>query len=329
MIRLVLAAVAVSATCGPKPAPMPWDVQHVDAGYAEDGGVLVAGPGGPDCRPCETWGAVELRGPLPSLIDELSGLAASRRLPGVIYAHNDSGDTARLFALDTFGRLLAELRLPGAQAVDWEDMAAGPCDDGTPCLFLGDIGDNLRQRTSYTVYRVAEPAALPGPNELPELSLKFDRLPFVYPGGERHNAETLLSHPQTGDLYVVTKETAGRPSRVYRFPRPMTPGTTMTLIELGSASVPQPTDVLVTGGAIHPCGSSVLLRLYNRIVELRETPADAGVETAFNSPPVEVPSPIDEPQGEAITWGPDGQSYFTASEHTGQSLHRVQCVRAP
>ncbi len=330
-IALVLAGIAASATCGPRPAPMPWDVQHVDAGSEWDGGEDGGLPplARPDCRPCETWGAVEIRGPLPGQLDELSGLAVSAKQPGVVFAHNDSGDSPRLFALDSFGRLLAELRLPGAQAVDWEDMAAGPCGNGQRCLFLGDIGDNLRQRTSYTLYRVLEPLVPTDPQaQAAELSLPFDRLPFIYPNNERHNAETLLVHPVTGEVYIVTKETAGTPSRVFRFPSPLTPEAQMTLIDLGPASVPQPSDVLVTGGAIHPCGGSVLLRLYNRVVELRAAP-DAGFETVFRAAPVEAPSAIDEPQGEAVTWGVDGQSYFTASEHTGQSLHRVQCVRSP
>ncbi|MBL8957229.1 MAG: hypothetical protein JNK82_41025 [Myxococcaceae bacterium] len=322
-----LVTIAASATCGPRPATMPWEVQHFDAGTADGGAPvsLVA-----DCTPCETWGAVEIRGPLPSQLDELSGLAASAAHPGVIYAHNDSGDSPRLFALDTFGRLLAELKLSGAQAIDWEDMALGPCDSDAraPCLFLADIGDNLRRRGTYTVYRAREPALPIGADQTPELNLPFDRLPFIYPNGERNNAETLLSHPATGALYVVSKGIAGQPSRVFRFPTPLTPDVTVTLVEVGPLSVPEPTDILVTGGDIHPCGTSLLVRMYNRAVELREVP-DAGFETTFTTRARDVPTAIDEPQGEAITWGPDGQSYFTASEHTGQSLHRVQCVRAP
>jgi hypothetical protein len=68
--------------------------------------------------------------------------------------------------------------------------------------------------------------------------------------------------------------------------------------------------------------------MYNRNVVLRAT-GDAGFETAFTAAPLDVPTAIDEPQGEAIAWGADGQSFFTASEMTGQSLHRVQCARTP
>lgn len=319
---------AVSATCGPRPVYQPLPAPELDGGSLEDGGVMVIGP---DCRRCEQWGGVEVLAPLPMVLDELSGLAVSSAMPGVIYAHNDSGDTARLFAMSLRGVLLAELKLPGATAVDWEDMALARCDTGF-CLYLADIGDNLRQRVSYTVYRAREPdlrEVLAERVAAPiAVDLGFDALPFVYPNGERHNAEVFLAHPTTGELYILTKEVTAKHGRVFKFPRPLTPGQTATLIDLGNASIPSSTDSLATGGDIHPCGDSLLVRMYNRNVELRAAP-DAGFETAFTAEPIEVPMAMDEPQGEAIAWGLDGQSYFTASESTGQSLHRVQCVGAP
>ena len=54
---------------------------------------------------------------------ELSGLVLSRSQPGVLWAHNDSGDRARVFALRPNGSVLADLDVPGAEAVDWEDIA--------------------------------------------------------------------------------------------------------------------------------------------------------------------------------------------------------------
>jgi hypothetical protein len=326
---LFLLAITASGTCGQRPDPFGVDIPHPDAGE-DDGGIPAA-----DCTPCTAWDQVEVMGPLPSALDELSGLVASRAMPGVLYTHNDSGDVPRFFALSFFGQELAELRLVGAEAIDWEDIALGPCTaDGVTCVFLGDIGDNLKQRTSYTVYRVREPdlRALVSSSNLTEpldLQVQYEALPFVYPGSMRHNAETLLAHPRTGDLYVITKETTGTQSEVFKFPRPFTPGQQVTLIDLGPLGLPAVGDSPLTGGDIHPCGDALLLRLYNRNVELRAAP-DAGFETAFSAAPNEVPTAIDEPQGEAIAWGSDGQSYFTASEHTAQMLHRVRCLpRAP
>ena len=58
--------------------------------------------------------------------------------------------------------------MSGATAVDWEDIAAGPGPvSGVAYLYLADIGDNAKARTSVQVYRVREPlvnpSVAPGP----------------------------------------------------------------------------------------------------------------------------------------------------------------------
>src|SRR5690348_5947993 len=85
---------------------------------------------------------------------ELSGLVLSRRRPGVLWTHNDSGDAPRLLAVRASGRLVGDVAVTGASAIDWEDIAIR---GGT--LYVGDIGDNKRSRPEVVVYRVPEPAA--------------------------------------------------------------------------------------------------------------------------------------------------------------------------
>src|SRR5262245_45881211 len=87
---------------------------------------------------------------LPDL-PEASGLAASRRNPGVLWTHNDSGDPF-VFAITSTGGVKGRVRVTGAQVWDWEDIAVGPCPKGT-CLYIADIGDNDRRRRSVTIYR--------------------------------------------------------------------------------------------------------------------------------------------------------------------------------
>src|SRR5438132_1842689 len=59
-------------------------------------------------------------------LTELSGLALGHRSPGVLYAQNDSGAAAEFYALDArTGTVLAVCRVPGAQNIDWEDLATG------------------------------------------------------------------------------------------------------------------------------------------------------------------------------------------------------------
>jgi hypothetical protein len=64
-------------------------------------------------RPDDSVGpCVVVHGPamLPE-IPEASGLAVSRRDPGLLWSHNDSGNAAVLFALDTAGTLRGHVRV--------------------------------------------------------------------------------------------------------------------------------------------------------------------------------------------------------------------------
>lgn len=89
---------------------------------------------------------------------ETSGLAVSAENSGTLWANNDSGDIARVFAISPAGALLGIYPLTGATAVDWEDLAIGPGPEPrTPYLYAGDIGDNAEARPNIVVYRVAEP----------------------------------------------------------------------------------------------------------------------------------------------------------------------------
>jgi hypothetical protein len=245
----------------------------------------------------------------PALV-ELSGLVASRAHPGVLYAHNDSGDTARFFAISTSGAPLGEFTLDGGSAHDWEDIGLGPCPTGT-CVFLGDIGDNNTVRTDYAVYRVPEPAvaADAGVGVTP---VTWERLPYAYPGGAKHNCESLFVHPVTGRIYLITKELGGNPSHVYRFPEPLTPGVEATLVDVAPLTVPTASDNALTAADVNPCGTAVLLRMYNRMVELR-LPDGADFETIFAQTPIEVPH-ANEPQGESVAYSFDGRAYFSSTE---------------
>ena len=104
-----------------------------DAGADGAGDAADTGVG---CNACSAYTAPSVSGNVANaLVTELSGIAASRAHPGVFYAHNDSGDSARFFAFDASGNTIGEFVLQGITAVDWEDMALGPCPAGS-CLFL-------------------------------------------------------------------------------------------------------------------------------------------------------------------------------------------------
>ncbi len=285
-MRLSLVALIFFAACTPKPAdPL---MPEIDAG--------------PSCG-CRSWTMALDAGVLEAPLVELSGLVASRSRPGVLYAHNDSGDSARFFAIEN-GVVLQTFNLDGATARDWEDLALGPCPSGT-CVYLGDIGDNGFVRTDYAIYRVPEPTPA-------TTTVTWERFPYEFPNGDKHNAETIFMNAQSGVLYLVTKENTGK-SAVYRFPLPFDATKTAVLEHVAELPVPASGDNRLTGGDVNVCGTGVLLRMYNRLVEFRLPDGATNFEDIFAVAPVSVPVAPEE-QGEAVAYGIDGRTYFTASE---------------
>ena len=226
--------------------------------------------------------------------------------------NNDSGDGPRFFAVDLAGHDLGSYEVTGARAIDWEDIAVGPCPEGS-CVFLGDIGDNRAERASYVVYRVPEPASVAqGAHEIAGVAL-----PFRYPDGS-HDAETLLVDG-AGDIHVVTKGAGS--ATVYRFPRPHLPGTSATLEKLATAATPSGSP-LVTAGAL--AGGRLLLRTYSSVWLYEIGGAGLG---GVGQPACMLPAPP-EAQGEAIAWYGDA-SYLTIGEGRSSAIYRVSCVSLP
>jgi hypothetical protein len=288
------------------------------AGCAQEGGgraqAAVAVAGCPVCSRPQGIGAV-----LSAAVIEASGLAVSATYADVLYTHNDSGDVPRFFAMTRTGGDLGGIVVTGAGQIDWEDMAVGPCAGGAgSCLYFADFGDNMMQRAVYALYRTPEPAKIG--SGVPHEPLLAEIFPFMYPDGSR-NAETLLVHPATGAVTVLTKVHQGA-SPVFEVPMPLTPGRAATLIRAGEIAPPAGMP-RYTGGAVHPKGRGVLLRTYTNLLfhPMREGET---VAQALAGAPCEVPV-ADEAQGETVAWLPSGDAYITLSEGEGATIYRVTC----
>ncbi|WP_162932598.1 esterase-like activity of phytase family protein [Solimonas sp. K1W22B-7] len=176
---------------------------HALAGLLLLGGALAA------ARAADPAGSFELLTRIGDVeLPELSGLAASRRWPGIYWAHNDSGGAPRLFAFNRRGEVIARVDVEGAEAIDWEDIALYER-DGRSWLAIGDIGDNLAWRSTVTVYLVPEP-------ELDASRVAVQRrIEFRYPGGPR-DAEGLAVDGEGGRILVAEKGFA--PAGLYSLP---------------------------------------------------------------------------------------------------------------
>jgi hypothetical protein len=255
---------------------------------------------------------------------EVSGIAPSRTAPGLWWAHNDSGDQARLYVIDSGGKLLGSFTVTGAKNRDWEDLASGPGRDGGAALYLADIGDNDRARDDLVIYRVREPDLARG--VISGATEPAEAFPFRYPDG-RHDAEAMFVDPASGRIYLVTK-TQRKACAVYRFPLPLRAGVRVTLEAVTGGAISELARLrLVTGAAAAPDGSRVVIRTYFSAVELARA-ADQPFEAIFDAEPRLVNIPI-ERQGEAITYALDGQSLITTSEKLPAPIYQIKVMSAP
>ncbi|MDQ1631990.1 MAG: hypothetical protein QOC80_1962 [Frankiaceae bacterium] len=257
------------------------------------------------------------------MINESSGLAVSTRDPSRLWTHNDSGDTARIFALGAPRKdrcpTLGVVRLAGVDAFDAEDLAAGP----GHTLWLADIGDNIGQRSRIVLDRVVEPETISGEVEVPAARFRFS-----YPD-EPHDAEAVLVAP-SGQVVVVTKGSTSKP-RIYAAPgRPATPGTSappaaVPLIGHGELNAPGAggTFSAITGGAVSPDGRLVVLRTYLGAY-LYPVVGDDLVGALLAAPrSVSLPP---QPQGESVAFTTDGRALLVSSEGVDSPVLRIPLV---
>lgn len=244
--------------------------------------------------PCRASGALVRIPDLP----EASGVAVSRRSPGRLWAHNDSGE-AVLVALDTEGSVTGRVRVSGMKIDDWEAVAVGACPGGS-CIYIADIGDNEAERERITIHRVPEPS-----NE-DSIAVK-DTFHATYPDGA-HDAETLLVAPD-GGLFIVTK---GETDAVglYRFPRELRPGATHQLERVGKprASGKASKTERITDGAVSPDGTWVILRTGQSFALHPSADLFAGNWTDAGRVDLKA---IGEAQGEGVAIAADGTVYLT------------------
>ena len=207
---------------------------------------------------------------------ESSGLVAA---DGLLLTTNDSGDSGRVFAVGPEGRTVG-VTTWADEPTDVEALApAGPGQ-----VWVGDIGDNPGSRGSVSVARVpVGRGAIDARTEVADATYEL-----VYPGGAR-DAETLLSHPRTGRLYVASKSFFG--GALYEAPARLDPDAPNELREVGGV-LP-----IATDGAFWPDGRHLVVRGYaDAVVYAWPSLAEVGE--------LELP---DQPQGEGIAVTDDGR----------------------
>ena len=152
-------------------------------------------------------------------ISEISGIVQSHTYPGTYWVHNDSGNSASLFAINAtagviFPPFLDEVKIGReehpqnwqgvsvfvAANQDWEDIAIA---DGL--IYLADMGNNGNARRDLGVYVIREP----NPRAITDARpLRY--MPLEYPDQQRYPAKQWHFDCESlfvddGVLYFITK----------------------------------------------------------------------------------------------------------------------------
>lgn len=225
-------------------------------------------------------------------IAESSGLAASRAHPGIAYTINDSGDVARIFAVDiASGAVVGVTTVEKATWYDAEAMAlwAGK-------IWVADVGSNRGAGEQRALYVLDEPGA--GNHRV-----TADRYPVKLDGGE-----------------VEIEAMAVVPGRVYLFSKGWPNGFTFLLTGKPSKTEPNvarflnlSTPAWTTDATVTADGRYALVRGAVQ-VEVRDMRTWKLVH-ADVIPMLQ--------QGETITMEASGTSYLIGSEGAESPLVRI------
>lgn len=237
-------------------------------------------------------------------IDEASGIVCGIANDSYFWVHNDSGDEARIFLLDSAANHQATYYLAGVEARDWEDMATMQI-AGKNYLLVGDIGDNLSWHPTIQVHRFEEPPyrSVQTVDTIPQKNITTYTL--KYADGPR-DAESMFFDPIDQKLYIISKRDLR--AGIYETQLPAE-STSDTLVLKRKASIPY---TFITSADIATDGSEVLVKNLLNVYYWKRRPGESIVHM-FKRQGLMQPYTA-EPQGEAITFARDGKGYYTTSE---------------
>ena len=225
-------------------------------------------------------------------IFESSGLVDLGSLMATV---NDSGDTSRVFVLDPESGETVGVTDFDTEVTDVEALApAGPRE-----VYVGDIGDNDRERDEVVVHRV--PVGR-GERDVDPASFRL-----AYPDGP-HDAESLFAD-RAGRLHLITKSFRG--GTVYRAPKRLDPSGVNVLEPVGRVRG------YVTDAAALRGGRYLLVRSLQQA-------------TVYAMPDLEPVGSFAlpwQPQGEGVSVGPDGRIRIS-TEGAGTPVYEVELPAA-
>jgi len=247
-------------------------------------------------------------------VNESSGLACSRRNPGLFWTHNDSGDDARIYLFDSKGRDLGACVLAGVRAWDWEDIASFTW-QGKHYLLLGDVGNNGLAAPVQILHLVEEPPIDRQQGVTVREVPVVQTIQYSYEDDHR-DCEAVAVDPTDRKIFLVAKHYDVKCS-VYTLDWPENdPEKVRVARRIATSKVP-----LVTAMDVSPDGRRAVLATYWNAYEF-ERKENEDWAVAFSRDPREIRMPL-RIQGESICYGPDGRTIYLTSEKLPTPLWEV------
>ncbi|BDS15345.1 T9SS type A sorting domain-containing protein [Aureispira anguillae] len=138
---------------------------------------------------------------LPSALSENSGMLISNE--NAIWLHNDGGDSAKLYRIDTFGTILKTIVVTNATNVDWEDITY----DNHGNVYIGDFGNNANARQDLKVYKIPHPDSIVGTTVTAEtIHYSYPEQTAYPPSDDQKKYDTEAMIYFQDSLYFFTKD---------------------------------------------------------------------------------------------------------------------------
>jgi len=219
---------------------------------------------------------------LPEEVKETSGLLL---INGKIVTHNDSGDIANLYEIDSLsGNLTRSINVSNATNVDWEDLA----EDNTH-IYVGDIGNNSGDRTDLKIYKILKT------DYLADISVTAEIINFSYedqtdfttrPNANNFDAEAFVIYQNS--IFIFTKNWTNLQTNVYKIPNV---AGTYSAEKVSTGNV----QVLITGAAYDLNSDTFFLTSYDTnanpfliYIDKNRMPGDDVFFSGFNKLTVEI-----------------------------------------
>ena len=148
---------------------------------------------------------------LPKEVNETSGLLF---FDGKIITHNDSGDSANLYEIDSLsGNLLRTIQINNATNVDWEDIA-----EDENHIYIGDFGNNNGNRKDLKIYKILK-SDFKNSNSVSAEEITFfyeDQNNFNNSNNHNFDAEAFVIYENS--ILIFTKNWGNFKTNVYKIP---------------------------------------------------------------------------------------------------------------